>query len=163
MHVPRIGRYLAFATVHSNSLEGETVRFRAFHAASKAVYEVAETVPFRADAPAGTIREPVPLSTGRALGALPTAFSLAPSRPNPFKQTTTIHFELPEARQVVLKIYNLAGQEVCTLADGVYPAGAHDVRWDARTSGGDPAPNGVYFYKIRAGQFVDVKKVVLVR
>jgi hypothetical protein len=163
MHVPRLGRYLAFATVHSNSVEGETIRFHAFHAASKAIYEVTEAVPFRADVAAGTLREPIPLSIGRARGELPTAFRLAPSRPNPFKQTTTIHFELPEARHVVLKIYNVAGQEVCTVADGDYPAGVHDVRWDARTSGGDLAPNGVYFYQIKAGRFADVQKVVLVR
>jgi fibronectin type 3 domain-containing protein len=163
MSVSRLGTCLAFATVHSNRVEGEMIRFLAFHAASKVIYEVGETVPFRADLAAGTLREPIPLSIGRARGDLPTAFRLAPSRPNPFKQTTTIHFELPMARHVVLKIYNVAGHEVCTVADGDYPAGVHDVRWDAKTSGGDLAPNGVYFYQIKAGTFADVQKVVLVR
>jgi len=163
MSVSRLGTCLAFATVHSNKVEGETIRFLAFHAASGAIYEVGETVPFRADVAVGTLREPISLTIGQARGGLPTAFRLAPSRPNPFKQTTTIHFELPEARHVVLKIYNVAGHEVCTVADGDYPAGTHDVRWDARTSGGDPAPNGVYFYQIKAGTFADVQKVVLVR
>jgi hypothetical protein len=163
MRVPRLGRCLAFVTIHGNRPEGETIRFRAYHAASRAICDVAETVAFRADVPAGTIREPIVLTAAPQHGALPTVFRLAPTHPNPFQNTTTIRFELPEARHVSLKIYNVAGQEVCTLAEADYPAGAYDVPWNTRTSNGDLAPNGVYFYKIRAGRFVDAKKMVLVR
>jgi hypothetical protein len=163
MCVPRLGRCLAFITIQSNRLEGETIQFRAFHASSKAVCDVAETVAFRADTPVGTVREPLPLTAGPPRSTLPTAFWLAPGKPNPFRHSTTIHFELPQPRHVSLKVYDVAGHEVCTLAEGEYPAGRHDVPWNARTSSGDLAPSGVYFYQIRAGRFVDVKKMVLVR
>ena len=107
--------------------------------------------------------KPIALTAGRPRGALPVAFRLAEARPNPFTQGTEIRFELPEPRRVVLKVYNVAGQEVCTLTDDHYPAGVHDVRWEARTRRGDPAPNGVYFYRIQAGKFVETRRVVLVR
>ena len=161
--VRRLGRCLAFATVNSNRMDGETVRFRAFHAASRTVHDLTETVVFQADAPLGTIREPIPLTAGPVHGVLPIAFRLAQARPSPFQQSTVIHFELPQPRRVVLKIYDVAGLEVRTVAEDDYPAGAYDVPWDARTGRGDRAPNGVYFIRIKAGSFVDVKRVVLVR
>jgi hypothetical protein len=163
MLVARLDRHLAFATLHSNVVDGETIRFRAFHAASGTIHDVTETMVFHADVPAGTIREPIALTARPARGTLPAAFHLAAARPNPFTHATAFHFELPEPQRVVLKVYSVAGQEVCTLADGDYPAGVHDVHWEAKTARGEPAPNGVYFYRIQAGRFVDTKRVVLVR
>ena len=62
---------------------------------------------------------------------LPTEFALDQNHPNPFNPTTTIAFSLPAAQQVRLEIFNLLGQSVAVIADGNYPAGFHELTWDA--------------------------------
>ncbi len=89
---------------------------------------------------------------------LPTGYELFQNFPNPFNPATTIHFELPKDSHVRLKLYNLLGQEIMTLADGDRTAGVYDVRVD-----GSKLVNGVYFYKLTAGAFVQTKKMVVVR
>lgn len=85
-------------------------------------------------------------------------FSLGQNYPNPFNPTTEIRFTLPRDSHVKLVVYNSLGQKVATLIDSDAPAGSHSVRLDA----GNMA-SGVYFYKITAGNFVEMKKMVLLR
>ncbi len=94
----------------------------------------------------------------KAAPDLPDAFSLAQNRPNPFNPMTTIAFGLPKQTQVRLSIYNLRGQVVAKLADGVLPAGTHEVRWDARG-----VASGMYFYRIETPDFVETKKMSLLK
>jgi hypothetical protein len=93
----------------------------------------------------------------------PERFHLLPPFPNPFNPSTEIRFDLPEAATVQLKIFNMLGQEVATLTDGVRPAGAHRVIWDGRSASGIQVTSGVYICQIKAGSFVDSKKMLLVR
>ena len=85
--------------------------------------------------------------------------------PQPFNPTTTIRFALPTDSKVTLKIYNLLGQVVATLADGVVSAGYQSAQWNASNNA-----SGVYFYRIEATSindlsksFMQVKKMVLMR
>jgi flagellar hook assembly protein FlgD len=64
---------------------------------------------------------------------------------------------------VVLKIYNLLGQEVKTLVNGYQNAGLKSVQWDGRDNSGKPAGSGVYIYQVEAGNFVQSKKMVLLK
>jgi hypothetical protein len=89
---------------------------------------------------------------------IPSAFILFSAYPNPFNPATTIRFGLPEAGQVRLHIYNLLGQRVVQLADGYREAGYHEVTFD-----GSNLVSGLYFYRIQAAGFTDVKKMVLVK
>ena len=89
---------------------------------------------------------------------LPEKFVLHQNYPNPFNPTTIINYELPITNEVELSIYNLLGQKVVTLVSKKQIAGHHQVEWDA--SG---FASGVYYYRIEAGEFVDVKKMVLLR
>jgi predicted GH43/DUF377 family glycosyl hydrolase len=89
---------------------------------------------------------------------LPQAFNLIQNYPNPFNPTTKINYELPIANYVDLSIYNLLGQKMVALVDEKQNAGYHQVEWDA--SG---FASGVYYYRIEAGKFVDVKKMILLR
>lgn len=90
---------------------------------------------------------------------LPILFSLGQNHPNPFNPSTKITFALPSAQSVTLKIFNLAGQEVATLLHNERKgAGNHEVTFAA----GD-LPSGVYFYQLRAGEFVETRKMLLVR
>jgi hypothetical protein len=164
MPIAGIENDLAFATIHSNKVSGETVTFRAFDTSSETTYSITETMPFAANATSGTLRNPVVLTAAvQADNKIPTAYRLAQNHPNPFNPVTTIRFELPLAGRVVLKIYNVAGQIIRTLVDQDYQAGTHNVIWDGRNSSGGEASSGVYFYQIKAGPFGDVKRMVLLR
>ncbi len=92
-----------------------------------------------------------------------TSYQLAQNYPNPFNPSTTINFALPEAAEVSLKIYDIAGQMVQTLVDGVVQAGRHQVVWDGTNQYGVLVASGVYFYQLRAGEFKQVRKMSLVR
>ena len=88
----------------------------------------------------------------------PLSFSLSQNYPNPFNPTTKINYELPMTNYVNLSVYNLLGQEVITLVDEKQNAGYYQVQWDASRFA-----SGVYYYRIEAGEFVDVKKMILLR
>jgi hypothetical protein len=89
---------------------------------------------------------------------LPNRFQLFQSYPNPFNDHTIIPFNLPANSEISLNIYNLAGQLVETLVDGPIPAGHHSATWNA--SG---YSSGIYFYKLQAGDFVQAKKMNLIK
>jgi hypothetical protein len=89
---------------------------------------------------------------------IPTVFSLDQNYPNPFNPSTTIEFAIPKTEFVSVKIYNLLGQEVATLVSQTLKAGFYKYGWNA--SG---LSSGVYYYSIKAGEFHDVKKMVLIR
>ncbi len=89
---------------------------------------------------------------------LPTGFKLEQNYPNPFNPTTTIRYMLPMTSKVTLRIYNILGQEVESLFDGQATAGAYVVQFNASR-----LASGVYFYELRAGDFRDIKKMVLLK
>jgi hypothetical protein len=91
------------------------------------------------------------------------AFALGQNVPNPFNPHTTIRFSVPETRAVTLRIYDVAGRLVITLADRSYPAGSYSVMWDGTDRRGESAASGVYFYKIIAGSDTATRKMVLLR
>lgn len=90
--------------------------------------------------------------------SLPEQFSLLQNRPNPFNPVTTIEFALPEATYVRLDVYNITGQRVNTLVDGMMEAGQHSVSWDGGTMA-----SGIYFYKIQAGTQTETRKMILMK
>jgi hypothetical protein len=88
----------------------------------------------------------------------PKKYALEQNYPNPFNPTTAISYQLSAVSDVDLSIYNLLGQKVATLVNGRQPAGEYKVEWDA----GNHA-SGVYYYMIKAGEFHQVKKMVLMK
>ncbi len=88
----------------------------------------------------------------------PKKFELFQNYPNPFNPITTINYELPITNYVDLNIYNLLGQKVVSLVSDVQQAGSHHVQWDA-----SDMTSGVYYYQIRAGEFVETKKMLLLQ
>ena len=83
--------------------------------------------------------------------------------PNPFNPTVTFQYALEEGDNVVLGIYNMAGQEIVTLVDGFQNAGPQSVEWDGRDRGGRSVPSGTYLYKIAIGDFVQSKTIVYIK
>jgi DNA-binding NtrC family response regulator len=87
----------------------------------------------------------------------------AANYPNPFNPSTTIRYALPEASKVSLVVYNLLGQQVRTLVSGSQSAGYHSVVWDGRDAAGRMAATGVYIYRLQAGGFVQVRKMLFAK
>ena len=107
---------------------------------------------------------------GRGDAAIPISSYLKQNFPNPFNQFTTIRYQLqgnplsPEKTMVVnLSVYNMVGQKVKTLVNENRIAGSYIVMWDSKDEFGNYVPSGVYFYKISTGEFVETKKMVLLR
>jgi photosystem II stability/assembly factor-like uncharacterized protein len=103
-------------------------------------------------------RPPSPPTEGNFLSEIPEVFALKQAYPNPFNPSTIINYQLPIDTWVKLKIYNLLGQEVATLVDEMQDAGYRSVEWNAGA-----LPSGVYIYRLSAGTFSDLKKLLLVK
>jgi hypothetical protein len=116
--------------------------------------------------PARSPRGPTNFGVDPATSCLPTldtedvpvAFFLGDATPNPFNPSTTIHFALPQAELVKLNVFNITGQKVATLANGMLARGNHEVTFDASALG-----SGVYMVTIEAGNFTATRKVVLLK
>ncbi|HXX63313.1 MAG TPA: S8/S53 family peptidase [Bacteroidota bacterium] len=88
----------------------------------------------------------------------PARFGLSQNYPNPFNPSTTIQYEIPSRAKVLLEVYNLLGQRVATLVNGDQQPGIHQVQFSASA-----LASGVYFYRLRSGDFVQTRKLVLLR
>jgi len=93
----------------------------------------------------------------------PQEFVLLQNYPNPFNPTTTISYTLKENARVNLKIYNTLGQVVKTLVNDQQQAGARTVHWDGTNEFGARVASGVYIYRIEANNFVQSKKMVMMK
>jgi hypothetical protein len=85
-------------------------------------------------------------------------YSLLQNYPNPFNPSTTIRFEIPESQAVNLTIYDVLGREVAILVNEVKNAGRYNIKFDA-----SHLSSGVYFYRLKAGNFIQVKKLMLMK
>ena len=94
---------------------------------------------------------------------MPQTFALQPNFPNPFNPSTTIRYQLPSAAPVRLELYDVLGQKVRTLVEDQGVAGVHRVVWDGRDSAGRAVAGGVYFYRLQAGEFSQVRKLLLLK
>jgi hypothetical protein len=83
--------------------------------------------------------------------------------PNPFNPSTTIRYSLVEDGYVSLRVYNILGQEVATLVDGLQHPGQQSVVWDGRNDAGEPVADGVYLYKLSTGATVNIQKMLLMK
>ena len=89
--------------------------------------------------------------------AIPGEFSLMQNYPNPFNPSTSIRYELPMVTSVSLRIFNTLGQEIAVVVNERKVAGYYQVTWNATV------PSGIYFYRLQAGEFVETKKMILLR
>lgn len=90
--------------------------------------------------------------------SVPLVFGLDQNYPNPFNPSTTIGYDLPQRSNVSLIVFNTLGQKVADLLNGEIEAGHHEVQLNASS-----LASGVYFYRLRAGSFVDTKKLIVVK
>ena len=93
----------------------------------------------------------------------PLSYALEQNYPNPFNPTTTILYEIPKPERVTLEIYDVLGQRVATLVDGVQTPGQYTAIWNGRNSAGMQVATGVYFYRLQTGSFTSVKKMLMLK
>ena len=89
---------------------------------------------------------------------VPSTFALHQNYPNPFNPSTTISYTLPVQSFVTLKVFNVLGQEVATLVNGIESPGSKSVRFD-----GGRLPSGVYFYRLQAGSYSGTRMLLIVK
>lgn len=89
---------------------------------------------------------------------VPVSFSLSQNIPNPFNSSTFITYTLPSTSNVMLKIYNITGKQIATLVNKIQPAGEYKISLSA-----DNFASGIYFYRLEAGDYVKVKKMILLK
>ena len=88
---------------------------------------------------------------------------LSQNHPNPVVGRTTFTYNLPDDRQASLRVYNIAGQHVRTVATGLQKAGRHSIEWDARDEYGRPVANGTYIYRLEAGDLGATRKMLILK
>lgn len=104
------------------------------------------------------VTEMTDTATDPRSGGIPHAFALAPNYPNPFNPRTTIAFDVPQAANVSLIVYNVLGAEVTRLVDRRLEPGSYTATWNATD-----LPSGIYLYRLRAGAFTQTRRMVLVK
>jgi len=90
-------------------------------------------------------------------------YSLAQTRPNPATGPARFAFSLPRQERVTLRLFDVSGRAVRTIAEDVFPAGSHEVSWDGHNDAGREVASGTYFYRIKAGLWSDVRQMVIIR
>jgi hypothetical protein len=99
-----------------------------------------------------------PITDVEQLTGFPKVFALSQNYPNPFNPSTTLSFSLPSRSFVTLNIFDLLGREVATVVSEEFPAGTYSRQWNASN-----ISSGIYFYRLKAGSFIEIKKLVLLR
>ncbi len=109
------------------------------------------------------IKHTVPVEEDFDNNLLPKEFALAQNYPNPFNPSTRIEFALPRAADVTLTVYNILGEKVKTLVDEHMNPGVHFVIFDGYDDNNNPVASGMYFYRIKAGDFSRSRKMMMLK
>ncbi len=89
---------------------------------------------------------------------LPTVYALEQNYPNPFNPSTKIQYSVPQFSNVLIKVFDILGSEIETLVNEEKPVGSYEIKFNATN-----LPSGIYFYQLRAGDYVDIKKMILLK
>ncbi len=161
-------------TVINNSLMNIVrIRFRISDLAENALINWRTDVPYKTGVFADdyvTLATPgqlhgfdIVLSVENSKPGLPQDYSLGQNYPNPFNPSTQIQFQVASQTDVKLAIFNLLGQRVRTLVESNYQPGFYNVTWDGRDSQGRLTTSGIYIYQLQAGNFLETRRMVLLK
>ena len=94
---------------------------------------------------------------------IPVEFALRQNYPNPFNPITTLRYDLPEQTHVNITVYDMLGRKVRTILNQQQDPGYKSIIWDATNDYGKPVSAGLYLYQIQAGEYIQTKKMVLLK
>ncbi|MEW6509864.1 MAG: FlgD immunoglobulin-like domain containing protein [Bacteroidota bacterium] len=152
-------QYQVIIEVPDNSVRAVSIRPRAFNLwTGVAWYDDMAINPI--DAVGTGVDDPGPIPGS---GEIPNAFRLEQNYPNPFNPSTTIVFDLPVRSPLRLEVYNIIGQKVRTLVDGIQPAGRWTMVWNGRDDAGAPAASGIYFCRMVTPDHALTTKMLLLK
>ena len=109
------------------------------------------------------VRSGTTVSVEQTIELEPKSFSLQQNFPNPFNPSTTIRYDLPEKGYVRLDVVDMLGRVVATLVENEQRAGTYQAIWNGKSASGQPAPSGVYFYRLESGNYRSIKKMVMLK
>jgi len=156
-------KYVFFMMMYGDYLEVETIRFELWDANRKTTMEISDQIYFIGNDHLGTVGSPLLLRSEGYGPEIPDEIGLSQNFPNPFNPITEIRYNLPIDQVVAITVYDLNGRVVRTLINGAQSAGYHKVIWDGTNENGIAISTGIYFYQMRAGDFVEMKKMVLLK
>jgi hypothetical protein len=153
--------------VYNNASSDNNISFRYYSAENDSVYGLSQTMIFSANDQQGTLDNPY-VFTISALSVkepelIPEEYALHPAYPNPFNPVTTISYDLPNDARVSITIYDMMGREVRELFRGHMQPGYQFMQWDGKDMFGTPRPSGMYIVVMQAGEFMDTKKIILLK
>ena len=151
------GELLANVSAGESSFNDNPLSTQTFHYQVTAVYDESESVPSNETSVIVTHKN------NQHVNSTPDDFQLYQNYPNPFNPTTTIEYALPTAGNVRIEIFDMLGRHIRTLVNLYQPMGQHFTSWDGMDDSNRPVAAGIYLYKMVAGDFVVMKKLVYVR
>ena len=120
-------------------------------------------VVLRADAVKFSLIEEVTGIESSSSESIPNKYHLHQNYPNPFNPETVIVYQIPKAEHVKIEVFNLLGERMKTLINLFLAAGNHSITWDGKNYNGSQVASGTYFYRIKAGNFIQTKKMIYLR
>jgi hypothetical protein len=167
VYIAALDQHRLFMTVYANEVYGEELSMRFYDSSEDVWYYCRDHILFAANGITGSIHDPMmislsPLSIGDR-GYIPDTYVLSQNYPNPFNPVTSLGFGVPEPAHVTVMIYNVLGQEVRELFRGHMQPGYQFMQWDGKDMYGTPGPSGMYIVVMQAGEFIDTKKVILLK
>lgn len=94
---------------------------------------------------------------------IPKGYALSQNYPNPFNAVTTIEYKLPKSERIQLSVYNVLGQKVTTLYNGIHMLGTYSIKWDGKNDHGEALPSGIYFYRLKTDAYTKTAKMILLK
>tara|TARA_B100000315_G_C14485137_1_gene544816 strand:- start:138 stop:1175 length:1038 start_codon:yes stop_codon:yes gene_type:complete len=167
-YIPALESYRLFMMVHGQSDENllTTVSFRIYDHDMEYVYEAVEMTPYDENELVGAVDDPFVLTRNIQRGDkgyIPEEFALDQNYPNPFNPLTHIGFGLPEDSRVEIMIYDLSGRLIRSLLNDNLEAGYRTIMWDGRDDISRMASAGMYIAVMKANDFIDSRKMVLLK
>jgi hypothetical protein len=167
IYIGALDQHRLFMTLYANEVYGEELSMRFYDSSEDIWYYCQDHILFAANGITGSIQDPMmislsPLSIGDR-GYVPDTYVLSQNYPNPFNPVTAFGFGVPEPAHVTVKIYNILGQEVRELYRGHMEPGYQFMKWDGKDMFGTPGPSGMYIVVMQAGEFLDTKKLIMLK
>ena len=160
--VPGGGRYTFRYLADANSGTGESITIIT-DAPGYGADTLVTSIAYGTETEVDIVLQAIATFVAETENQVPGSFALEQNYPNPFNPATTIQIKLPVQSEVTLAIYNLNGQLVRTLVQENLPAGNHSFLWDGRNERGSEVASGLYVSRLKAGQFTQHRKMLLMR